>query len=121
MVTAIIAAGDDNPDTGGAKPSLQKSFSIKDKMELVQAINIMVSTSISCRQAYSWVSLHHIYYKRFKKVIEKFDALKKSDVYIPYKTNGTARKIHPCPPVCCPQSKMIWLVLLCMQGAVEFR
>ncbi len=91
MVTITVVSS-------GTKPFRWKSFSIKDKRELVQAIDIMVSTSISHCQACSWVGLHHIYYTCFKKVIEKVDALKKIDVYVPYKTNGTARKTHPWHP-----------------------
>ena len=81
--------------SSGTERSRRKYFSIKDKRELVQAIDIMVSTGVSRRQACSRVGLHHIYYTCFKTVIEKVDTLEKSDAYIPYKTNGTACKFHP--------------------------
>jgi hypothetical protein len=35
-----------------------------------------------------------MYYACFKKAIAKVEALEKSDVYLPYKTNGLACKIH---------------------------
>jgi hypothetical protein len=39
-----------------------------------------------------------MYYERFKKAIEKVESLENGTVYIPYKTNNSARKIHPGPP-----------------------
>ena len=44
------------------------------------------------------VGLPHNYYPRFKKVTKKVDNLEQDAGYVPFKTNGTARKIHPgCP------------------------
>ena len=65
---------------------------------MVHAIDSIVATGVSRREACSRVGLCHSYYARFKKVIAKVDALEKSDVYVPYKINGSARKIHPGAP-----------------------
>ena len=59
---------------------------------------IPLSTGASRRNAYSRVGLPHMYYSRFKKAVEKVEDLEKSAVYIPYKTNNSACKIHPGPP-----------------------
>jgi hypothetical protein len=75
-----------------------KSYSIKDKREFIQAISTLVSTGASHRDACSCVGLPHMYYSLFKKAVEKVEALEKSAVYIPYKTNNSAHKIHPGPP-----------------------
>ena len=78
-----------------AKRSRHRSYSINDKRESIQVIDTLVSIGISYREACSCVGLPHMYYTHFKKVVEKFETLEKSDVYIPYKMNGSARKIHP--------------------------
>jgi len=81
--------------TFDAELSRCKSYAVKDKRDLVHAIDSIVATGVSCRKACSQVGLDHSYYARFKKVIAKVDALEKSDVYVPYKINGSARKIYP--------------------------
>ena len=78
--------------------SRRKSYSIKDKREFIQAIDTLVSTGASRCNTCSRVGLPHMYYSLFKKAVEKVEALEKSAVYIPYKTNNSARKIHPIPP-----------------------
>jgi hypothetical protein len=44
------------------------------------------------------VGLPHQYYCRFKKAVKTADDLKKSSVFIHYKCNGGARKLHPGRP-----------------------
>ena len=91
MVTAAVVTEDN-------QPSRRKSFSLKDKRDFVLAIDSMVSTGMSRRQACYHLGLSPMYYTRFKKVIETVDALEKSVTFVPYKTIGTARKIHPGHP-----------------------
>ena len=80
-----------------AERSHHMSYSIKDKREFVQAIDIIMSTSASWCDACSHVDLPHMYYAHIKKVVEKVDALEKSAVCILYNMNGSACKIHPGP------------------------
>jgi hypothetical protein len=78
--------------------SRRKSYRIKDKRDFINAINTIVATGVSCCIACSHVGLPHMYYARFKNAIAKVDTLENSDVYVPYKMNGSAHKIHPGPP-----------------------
>ena len=81
-----------------AERSRRRSYPIKEKRDFIHAIDTIVTTGVSCRVACSRVGLSHTYYTRFKKAIAKVEGLEKSDVYVPYKTNGSARKIHPGAP-----------------------
>ena len=101
MVSTLI----DNPELHSNEPSLidrksalKKSFSVKEKHECVVAIDALVAEGASCRQACSMVGLPHNYYPRFKKVIKKIDDLEQDAGFVPFKTNGTARMIHPNLP-----------------------
>jgi hypothetical protein len=42
--------------------------------------------------------LPHQYYYRFKKVVQAADELERNELFVHYKVNGTARKLHPDPP-----------------------
>jgi hypothetical protein len=77
--------------------SLRKSFSVKEKREYVLAIDDLIARGSSRRQACAMVNLPHNYYPRFKKVMKKIDDLDNAG-FVPFKTNGTARKIHPGRP-----------------------
>jgi hypothetical protein len=77
-----------------AEHSLCRSYPIKEKRDFIHAIDTIIATGVSCRVACSRVGLSHMYYACFKKAIAKVEALEKSDVYLPYKTNGLACKIH---------------------------
>jgi hypothetical protein len=44
------------------------------------------------------VGLPHNYYPHFKKVIKKLNDLEQDAGFVPFKTNGTACKIHPGRP-----------------------
>jgi len=76
----------------------RRSFSIKDKRDFVHKIDIIISTGVSHRQACVRVGLPYLYYAHFKKARQKVEHLENRDVYVPFKTNGTACKIHPGRP-----------------------
>ena len=76
----------------------RRSYTIKEKRELVQAIHTLASNGVSIRRACPLLGLPHQYYYRFKKAVEVADELEENDVFIHYKVNGTARKIHPGRP-----------------------
>ena len=78
--------------------SRRKSHLIKEKRDFIHAIDTIIATGISNHIACSHVGLPHMYYARFKNAIAKVDTLENSDVYVPYKMNGSAHKIHPGPP-----------------------
>ena len=84
----------------------RRSYTIKEKRELVQAISALASNGVSIRQACPLFGVPHQYYYRFKKVVKVVDDLEASGVFVPYRTNGTARKIHPGRPRFLPQSAM---------------
>ena len=64
----------------------RRSFSIKEKRELVQAVDVFRAThKVSCRQACAFVGISQVYYTRFKKVIEKVDNLENDKEFIPYR------------------------------------
>jgi hypothetical protein len=44
------------------------------------------------------VGLPHNYYLCFKKVVKKLEDLEQDAGFVPFKINGTARKIHPGHP-----------------------
>lgn len=78
--------------------SLRRSFSVKEKREYVVTVDAIIATGATRRQACAMVNLPHNYYPRFKKVLSKIDDLEKNDGFVPFKTNGIARKIHPGRP-----------------------
>ena len=41
------------------------------------------------------IGVNQMYYARFKRVIKKVDDLEHGDVFLLFKTNGSAQKIHP--------------------------
>ena len=72
-----------------------KSVSLKDKRDFVHAVDSILATGICRRQACHHLGLSSMYYTRFRKVIKRVDALKNGATFVPYKTNGNVRKIHP--------------------------
>ena len=76
----------------------RRSYSIKEKRELVQAIHTLVSNGVSIRRACPLLGLPHQYYYRFKKVVQATDELERNELFVRYKVNGTARKLHPGRP-----------------------
>jgi hypothetical protein len=73
----------------------RRSYSIKEKCELVQAIHTLVSNGVSIRRVCPLLGLPHQYYYRFKKVVQAADELERNELFVHYKVNGTARKLHP--------------------------
>jgi hypothetical protein len=92
MVTVIIIGRNDHKD--GA--SFRKSFSVKEKRELVQAIELLMEEhKVNACQACLLIGVNQMYYTRFKRIIKKVDNTEFRDVFVPYKPNGSAWKIHP--------------------------
>jgi len=53
-------------------PSFRKSFSIKEKRELVQSIELlMVKCKVSACQAFLLIGVNQTYYTGFKRIIKK--------------------------------------------------
>jgi len=77
---------------------LRRSYSIKEKRDIVQAVWTLVANGVSVRQACSMVGVPHQYYYHFKKAVKTADDLEKSAVFIHYKCNGGAQKLHPGHP-----------------------
>jgi hypothetical protein len=50
-----------------AKPSLRKSFSLKEKREFIRYVDAIVATGLSRRKACLQLGVPHGYYARFKK------------------------------------------------------
>jgi len=73
----------------------QKSYEIKDKRNYVQRVDELVSTGFSRRKACMGLGIPLLYYSRWKKLIEKVDAINSGTEFVPYNTKGTSRKIHP--------------------------
>jgi len=66
------------------------------KRELVQSMPLLMDKhNVSARQASLLIGVNQMYYTRFKRVIKKIDDVEHRDVFVPYKTNGLARKVHP--------------------------
>ena len=86
------------PNFTQKEASLRRSFSVKEKREYVVAIDAIIATGATRRQACTMVNLPHNYYPHFKKVFSKINNLEKSNVFVPFKTNGISCKIHPGRP-----------------------
>jgi hypothetical protein len=104
-----------------AEQSHRRSFSIKEKRDFVHTIDIIVSTGVSRRQAYARVSLPYLYYAHFKRMLQKVEALENSDVYVPFKTNGTACKIHAGQPslLCAIKDDLACFVLHARHSGIQ--
>ena len=71
-------------------------FLIKEKRELVQAVELLMDEhKFSTCQACLLIGVDQMYYTRFKRIIKKVDNIECGDVFVPYKMNGSAWKIHP--------------------------
>jgi uncharacterized membrane protein len=83
MLTMTIIGHDGLKDDA----SFRKSFSIKEKRELVQAIELLIDEhKVSARQAYLLIGVNQMYYTRFKRIIKKVDNIEHGDVFVPYNT-----------------------------------
>ena len=105
MVHPVEAPEQSPADLVDAHPGAQaltvsrRSYTIKEKRELVQAISTLLSKGASIRQACPLFGLPHQYYHRFKKAVKAADDLEKANnIFVHYKVNGSTRKIHPGRP-----------------------
>jgi hypothetical protein len=80
-----------------SEPSYRRSFSLKEKREYVQAVELVLSNhpGMSTRRACSVIGLSPVYFVCFKKVLKKVDAIDQGEAIVAHKINGAARKIHP--------------------------
>ncbi len=75
------------------------SYTIKEKHKLLQAICTLLSKGVSICQACPLFGLPHQYYYHCRKAVKAADDLKNTnDIFVHYKVNGSARKIHPSWP-----------------------
>jgi hypothetical protein len=74
---------------------LRRSYSLKEKRDVVCLIDLLVANGLLRMQACVALAIHHIYYRRWKKVITKVDELEKDDCFHAFNMNGLARKLHP--------------------------
>ena len=63
----------------------RKSYELKEKRHIVQQIDgLIAGGSCSCRKACAVVSIHPMYYTRWKKILEKADELNSSAEFVAY-------------------------------------
>ena len=74
---------------------LRRSYSLKEKHDVVRSIDLLVANGLSRTQACVSLAIPCIYYRRWKKVIAKVGELEKDDSFYAFNMNGLARKIHP--------------------------
>ena len=65
-------------------------YSVKEKGDIVQAVQAIVANGMSVCQACARIGLPHQYYYCLKKAIKTADDIEKSDAFIHYKFNGAA-------------------------------
>ena len=75
--------------------SCRRSFSLKEKREVVRAVDTLVSHGNSCKKACDAFGILPIYYRRWKAVLQNVDEIEVEDLFRSFNLNGTARKIHP--------------------------
>ncbi len=73
----------------------RRSFSLKEKREAVRLIGLLIMNGVSCAAACQQLGIIPLYYRRWRKTIAKVNELEEDDGYVPFNTNGNARKIHP--------------------------
>jgi hypothetical protein len=94
---------------------------VNKKREYVVAINALMAEGASHQQACSMVGLPHNYYPRFKKVINKLDNLEQDASFVPFKRNGTARKIIRVAQVFCKPFRKTCLALFLKSGNAGYK
>ncbi len=55
----------------------RKSFSVRFKRQAVRAVEDMMKSGLSIRQAMDRLQIHHWYYARWKKVVTRADDIQK--------------------------------------------
>jgi len=62
----------------------------------VQSVRLLMEEhNISACQVCLSIGVNPIYFTRFKRAVKKVDELEHGDVFVSYKANGLAQKIHP--------------------------
>jgi len=74
---------------------LRRSYSLKEKCDVVCSIDLLVVNGLLHSQACVALAIPRIYYRRWKKVIAKVGELEKDDSFHAFNMNGLAREIHP--------------------------
>ena len=64
-------------------PRFRKSYSVKEKRELVQSMQLLMDEhNVSAHQASLLIGVNQMYYTRFKRVIKKIDDVEHGDVLV---------------------------------------
>jgi hypothetical protein len=90
----------------------RRSFSLKYKRLVLNAINDLMLLGYSLRKAAEEVNIPHGYYRNWRRTLAKVDRLKTKETVVPFTITGESRKVHPGRPVeylplktiCCIQS-----------------
>ena len=80
------------------KNIIRKSYEIKEKRSAVSLIDELVSRGNSRRKACTSVGISYLYYRRWKKLIEKVDGINDESKFVAFNTKGTSRRIHQGRP-----------------------
>ncbi len=64
----------------------------------MQSIQQLVASGVPVHQACPMLSLSLQYYHHFKKAFKRADELEKNGIFMHYKCNSGARKLHPGHP-----------------------
>ena len=73
---------------------VRRSYEIKEKRQVVCQVDALLPSGLSRRRACENVGVRYLYYRRWKKLLEKVDSMKDAGHFIPYNLKGNARKIH---------------------------
>ena len=76
----------------------RKSFSVRFKRQVVRAVEDMMKSGLSIRQAMDRLQIHHWYYARWKKVVTRVDDILQKDEAHPFDISGDIKKLHPGRP-----------------------
>jgi hypothetical protein len=74
-----------------------KSYSIKYKHQVINAINDLILHGHTVRTASNKLRLPHWYYKCWRKTVYNVDKMIALRIIVPYNVNGDSCKIHPGP------------------------
>ncbi len=83
---------DESPVT--TKLIIRKSYDLKEKQNAVTMIDELVSSGNVQRKACASAGIPYLYYRRWKKLIEKVDGINDGKKFVSYNTKGTSRCIH---------------------------
>ena len=71
-----------------------RSYEIKEKRQVVCQVDALLLSGLSQRRACKNVGVKYLYYRCWKKLLEKVGSTKDAGHFIAYNLKGNARKIH---------------------------